>query len=272
MAKDINLTSQEWLDLVFEGKNKEYGAYVLRDESSNRHIQALLTVVVLSLALIFIPRAIRSVVPQRASAPSITDEVKISQINTETAVTLPPVTQAKPAPVSVMEALKPTSKLVPPRIIANDKVKAENLMETQDVLTAKGLELSTVAQTGVPGGKVDPRDIIPPTTGDPGTTEGIIEPWVDQPPVFDHVLQWLSNRIKYPAIAVEKGIQGQVVLRFVVNKDGSVSDVKVVKSLDPSCDKEAVRVVSSMPKWIPGRKNGELVATYFTLPVTFKLQ
>lgn len=77
--------------------------------------------------------------------------------------------------------------------------------------------------------------------------------------------------MKYPVIAVENGVQGRVLVQFVVEKDGKVTDVHVVKSVDPSLDKEAVRVVAAMPKWIPGKLNGSAVRVKYTVPVTFKL-
>ena len=86
------------------------------------------------------------------------------------------------------------------------------------------------------------------------------------------LMRYLSANIKYPTIAAENGIEGRVVLKFVVGKDGGISNIQVVRALDPSCDKEAVRVVKGMPKWIPGMQNGHAVAVYFTLPVLFKLQ
>ena len=86
------------------------------------------------------------------------------------------------------------------------------------------------------------------------------------------LMQWLRDNIKYPVIAAENGIEGRVIVQFVVSKTGSISDVRVARSVDPSLDKEAVRVVSSMPNWTPGKQNGSAVNVRFTLPVTFKLQ
>ncbi len=85
-------------------------------------------------------------------------------------------------------------------------------------------------------------------------------------------MKFISANLRYPTIAAENGIEGRVVIRFVVGKDGKVSDIRVIKPLDASCDKEAVRVVQSMPPWIPGKQNGRAVPVYFTLPVLFKLQ
>ena len=84
-------------------------------------------------------------------------------------------------------------------------------------------------------------------------------------------MQWISDNIKYPVTAAKNGVQGRVIVQFVVGKTGDVSDVKVTRGVDPSLDREAVRVVSAMPKWIPGRQDGEAVTVRYTLPVTFRL-
>lgn len=85
-------------------------------------------------------------------------------------------------------------------------------------------------------------------------------------------MRFLSKNIKYPTIAQENGIQGRVILQFVVNKDGSIVDVTVARSVDPYLDKEAVRVVKMMPKWKPGKQRGKPVRVKYTLPVMFRLQ
>ena len=87
----------------------------------------------------------------------------------------------------------------------------------------------------------------------------------------NELMKWIGDNMKYPIIAAENGIQGRVVTTFVVERDGSIADVKVTKSVDPSLDKEAVRLIKSMPKWNPGKQNGQNVSVKFTLPVTFKL-
>ncbi|MCQ2311439.1 MAG: energy transducer TonB [Paludibacteraceae bacterium] len=86
------------------------------------------------------------------------------------------------------------------------------------------------------------------------------------------MMKYLSENIKYPVIAQENGIQGRVICQFVVNKDGSIVDINVVRSVDPSLDKEAIRVIKSMPKWKPGMQRGKPVRVKFTLPVVFRLQ
>ena len=99
---------------------------------------------------------------------------------------------------------------------------------------------------------------------------------VEQMPQFPggpaELMKYISKNLRYPAIAQENGIQGRVILRFVVTAEGNVEDVQVLRSLDPYCDKEAVRVVQSLPKWIPGKQNGRNVPVYYTCPIVFRLQ
>ena len=98
---------------------------------------------------------------------------------------------------------------------------------------------------------------------------------VEQMPSFpggeDALLKYIGSHIKYPSIALEQGIQGMVMLRFVVNPDGHVGEVQVLKSLDPYCDREAKRVIQSLPKFIPGKQQGRAVAVWYTCPVRFQI-
>ena len=84
--------------------------------------------------------------------------------------------------------------------------------------------------------------------------------------------KWLSTQINYPADAAEAGITGRVIVSFVIEKDGSISNARVVRSIHPSLDAEAIRIVKTMPKWIPGKNNGQPVRVEYTLPISFKLQ
>jgi len=106
--------------------------------------------------------------------------------------------------------------------------------------------------------------------------EDVIFVVVEDPPSFPGgqaaMMRWLGDNIRYPVVAQESGIQGRVILQFVVNTDGSIVDVQVVRGVDPSLDREAVRVVNAMPRWSPGRQRGQAVRVKFTLPVVFRLQ
>lgn len=99
---------------------------------------------------------------------------------------------------------------------------------------------------------------------------------VEQMPAFPggdaELMKYISSHINYPPMAMENNIQGRVIVQFVVTKSGEVGEVKVVRSVDRDLDKEAVRLIKSLPDFIPGRMNGEVVNVWYTLPVTFKLQ
>ena len=88
----------------------------------------------------------------------------------------------------------------------------------------------------------------------------------------EELLKFIHDNLHYPKVAAEVGIEGRVTIRFVVNRIGEVTDVKVIRGIDPSCDAEAVRVIKMMPNWTPGRQNGKNVSVYYTLPIVYKLQ
>ena len=117
---------------------------------------------------------------------------------------------------------------------------------------------------------------ISPTVDEEIPVEDEIFEVVEKNPEFSYngmsLMQYLGKSIKYPTIAQETGTQGRVIVQFVVNKDGSIVDVKVVRGVDPYLDKEAIRVISTMPKWKPGEQRGKPVRCEFTVPVMFKLQ
>lgn len=91
-------------------------------------------------------------------------------------------------------------------------------------------------------------------------------------PEFPNMSQWISSNLRYPIIALEYGIQGTVVVAFVVNKDGTLSNLKIKESINPNLNKEALRVVKAMPKWTPGKQDGKNVSVKYSIPINFKLQ
>ena len=272
MAKDFDLNSQQWLALIFEGKNKEYGAYVHREESSDRHLKAMILISIFALGVIFLPGLIKSVLPEKADVGQITS-VDLSNLDIKKEV--PEENQIKKVEAPPPPELKTTVAFTPPKIVADEKIKDEELVKTQQELTDIKADISVADVKGVEGGTVDIADLV--------EHKVVVED--QKPQIFSHVevmpqfpggetalMKWLQENITYPTIAAEQGIQGRVNLRFVVKPDGSIDEVEVVKGLDPSCDKEAQRVVKKMPRWIPGKQNGNPVYVYYSLPVVFRLQ
>lgn len=116
-----------------------------------------------------------------------------------------------------------------------------------------------------------PKENIPIDPNDMKIYE-VVEEMPSFPGGMSALMTWLSQNIKYPAVAAEAKVEGRVMTQFVIEKDGSINDVKVIQSVDPSLDKEAVRVVKNMPRWTPGKQNGLAVRVKYTFPLTFKLQ
>jgi protein TonB len=269
MAQDIDLTSDKWLQLVFEKRNKHYGAYAIRNDSSNRHLKAILIVGAVMLATIVLPRIISAMAPVEVEDLGRDEEIQMVEINQD----LPEEDVIKAIEVPPPPELKQTIAFPPPNVVDDDKVTDENILLTQQDLLDSDADISIKTIEGTKDG-VDIAELV-----DAKVVVKEEEPevfsFVEKMPMFpggnNEINAWLAKNIVYPEIAKEQGIQGTVSLRFVVRADGTVSDVQVVKSLERNCDQEAVRAVKKMPKWIPGEQNGKPVNVYFSLPVRFKL-
>ena len=271
MAKDVDLNSKRWLDLVFEGKNKRFGAYELRESSSRRHILAIVLVVIASLALVFLPKLIKRP-GEEFPVVSVTQQRAIEFSNIEDPIELK--MPARAVEIQAPATLTPTQRTIgftEPAIVVDTDVQPEDLMLTQDELTNSGVAIGTTTHTeGETVGR-HPDD-EPVANTNPVNEQGprlTAEVW---PKFNGDLMKWLGNNIRYPVDAVELGMEGRVVLRFVVQTDGTVGNIEVLQRFHPSCDREAVRVVSKMPKWVPGSQEGHPVAVYYTLPIYFKIQ
>ena len=189
----------------------------------------------------------------------------------------------KKAPVKVeeqkvVEKVKSSVKFTPPVIKKDDEVKPEEELKSQEDLNKTNTAIGSFDVQGndETGGEVLKAKEVIAQPEPPKEEETKIFEVVEQMPSFPGgqaaLFEFLSKNIRYPVVAEENGIQGRVIVTFVVERDGSITDVRVVKSVDPSLDKEAVRVTKSMPHWNPGMQNGGPVRVKFTLPVTFRLQ
>ncbi len=164
----------------------------------------------------------------------------------------PPPPPPPPAPV-VTEVLN----------VVEDDVE----LEQQDILSSEDNQQE--AQTAV---------YTPPAVVEEEEEEAaqqiftVVEEMPEFPGGQGELLKYLGHSIKYPVIAQENGIQGRVVCAFVINRDGSIVDAEVLRGVDPSLDKEALRVINSMPKWKPGKQRGKPVRVKYTVPVVFRLQ
>jgi len=277
MDKFININSTEWCDLIFEGRNKGYGAYKLRQASSKRHIAAFLIVALITAIIAVMPQLYGVVenLTKRDLGP-MEETVELSNLPIEKQVPEENIIKQEEAPPP--PPLKSTIQFVPPVIAKDEEVRENESMKTQEEIQSSKLQISvanvkgTDEQHGIDIAELNQNKVIVEEKTDNEKPFEVVEENPSFPGGLSELNKFLSDNIRYPVIAQENGIQGRVIIKFVVSKTGNISDVQVVRGVDPSLDKEAVRVVQSMPKWIPGRQRGQAVPVYFTLPVVFKLQ
>ena len=258
---DLTLDSRN--DLVFEGRNQEYGAFELRRNYNRRVTFIIGGMIVFSLALLGVKKFMDR--PQ--------DEEAVEKIvNTQIDLTPPPPIEEvpppppPPPPPPMVEMVKFT-----PPVIKDDAVEEEPQKLQEDV---KDVNVSTKDQEGE-------KDIVAPPTEVKGPTEAaapeiftIVEEQAEFPGGIAELGKFIQKNLQYPSMAREAGISGKCFLKFVVNEGGEISNVEVLKGVSgcSDCDKEAVRVVKSMPKWKAAKMTGRSVKCYFNLPISFKIQ
>ena len=270
---NIDLSSQEWCDLIFEGRNKAYGAYEMRSSSPKRHNLATLIVVVVALLAFTLPKLVRNMIPEKDMDMEMTEVTTLSNLK-EAEVKknqeLKPLTQAPPPP-----PLKSSIKFTAPVIKKDEEVSDEEEIKSQEELTESKVTISIADVKGNDeehGQDIaDFKEAIKPVVEEDNKVWEIVEQKPQFPGGEAALMKYIRDNMQYPSIAQENGIQGRVVVRFVVSKDGSVRDVTVMRGVDPSLDKEAIRVVKSLPNFIPGKQNGHAVNVYYILPVSFRL-
>ena len=269
MAK-IDLTSPEWCELVFQGKNKAYGAYKMRANSPKRHTWAMVIVVIIAAVGFSIPTLVKLATPKQKEV--MTEVTTLSQLEE------PEVKQEefkKVEPVAPPPALKSSIKFTAPVIKKDEEVRDDEEIKSQEELTSTKVAISIADVKGndeVNGADIADLKQVVTQAAEPEKVFDMVEQMPTFPGGQQELMAYLGKNIKYPTIAQENGTQGRVIIQFVVERDGTISDVHVARGVDPYLDKEAVRVVQSMPKWIPGKQNGKAVRVKFTVPVMFRLQ
>ena len=272
----LDLISYEWTDLVFEGRNQAYGAYKLRKGTTKRNILSIV-IVALAAVLLYLLLQVQSMVEANRHVENL-QAVELSALEQKKKeAKVEKKEEDLPEPERIVERVKSSVKFTAPVIKKDEEVREEDEIKLEEVAESKeAIGAFTVEGNDEVGGEVlkAKEEIAAPEP--PKEEESKVFDVVEQMPSFPGgqaaLMQWLSSNISYPVIAAENGVQGRVIVQFVVEKDGSITDVQVVKSVDPSLDKEAARVVKAMPKWIPGKQNGAEVRVKYTVPVTFKLQ
>lgn len=286
MAKDVDLSSKEWTDIIFDGKNKEFGAYQLRRNSDKRHNRAVLAtligLIVILVGAYFLGmyndfRAKQHEAELQAQLEQqlalMAEEVPEEEAPEEEIQAVEAPEQEQALPEEILNTIKDTEIQV-----AADNEVTEDITSKDDVAKSTAAAGATTFDQGTDNLEVvrTHKDEIIVEEKKPEPKKEEIFAAVEQMPQFPggeaELMKYVTNHIKYPTMAAENNIQGRVVVKFVVKKDGSVGEVQVLRGKDPDLDKEAVRVVRTLPKFIPGKMNGQAVSVWFTLPINFKLQ
>lgn len=272
MASNSNIFSEEWTDLVFQDRNKSYGGYLLRKLSSRRHAISLVIAIVIFVLGVSSPSIIRSITPERkekeVSVRTLTD-IKLDKPKEA----VDEIVKALPPPPPLKNVIKFTA----PVIKADDEVADEEEPKMQEeVIDSKAAIGNIDYDKGTDDPTAEMPDVMP--NEDQQIVEEKMEPFlvVEQMPDFpggeSELYKFLEQNIKYPPMARESGVTGRVFIKFVVNKDGKISDIALLRGIGAGCDEEAIRVVKKMPAWKPGKQNGMPVPVWFTLPINFILK
>lgn len=253
----------ERTELVFESRNKEYGAYPLRkgyNRTLSRSLIASISIFTFLISLPVIINLISGIEVEKTDKPvEVTVELKEPPPLDENEPPPPP----PPPPPPTIETVKFTPPVVVDREIEEDQPPPqETLSETNvGVVTQEGDDNAT---------ELPPEEPV----ADPDA--GKVFTYVEEQPTFPggeaSMYEYLQKNIKYPPLARENGITGRVYMTFVVGPDGDIRDVKVLRGIGAGCDEEAIRVVKSMPNWKPGKQNGRSVNVQFNMPINFTLK
>jgi periplasmic protein TonB len=259
MAKE-RMNAPAFDDIVFEVRNKEYGAYKLRKKYNRTVLIALLIGVLVLATAIITPYINAKAAENRSRRAERQVEIKLENLDTPTEQVAPPP-PPPPPPTDVVQQ----QKYVPPQVV--DSIKPEDV---------KQLMTADQAQTEVTNKEV--VEVVQQVKEEVQEAEAEPEPFVvvEEMPMFPggdtELMKFLGEHTQYPEVAKENNIQGRVIVRFCVTPKGGVSQVSVLKGVDPELDKEAMRVVTTLPPFKPGKQGGKPVPVWYMVPITFTLK
>lgn len=265
-----DIFSQDWLDIIFEGRNKQYGAYVLRRDASKQAALALFVASSVFVVSLLAPLAKNRFFPD--TVPDVANPFEKEQVIV--LVPPPPIDKSFVKPPTLAPPAPRTSqvRMPPPKVVRTDQVTDEPPSAAELKLVDPGSK--TIA--GNPNAAIHIDIPVGLSQVDAGITEStgaIDEPFrsVEIEPSFPGGMEAFSKYVqknyRYPRQAMEQGVKGKVILTFIVERDGSLTDIKIVRDLKFGTGEEAVRLLKTSPKWSPGIQNGREVRVAYTLPI-----
>ena len=259
MAKE-KIKAPAFNDIVFEARNKEYGAYLLRKKYNRTVIVALLIGIIIIGTAIITPYLNAKAADKRTKRAELQVEIKMENLDQPNEVA-PPPPPPPPPPADVVQQ----QKYVPPVVV--DSIKPE---EVTQLMTADDAQIEVKNEEVV--------EIVAEVKEEVQEAEAEPEPFVvvEEMPMFPggdvELLKYIAEHTEYPEIAKENNIQGKVIVRFCVTAKGGVSQVSILKGVDEELDKEAIRVVNTLPAFKPGKQGGKPVPVWYMVPINFTLK
>jgi len=262
-------------DIVFANRNKAYGAFSLRKGYRADVTKATIIGAVLFILAMFAPTIINTLTPEEEAPVEV--EVDLMKMPP------PPIDPAEPPPPPPPPIEQPkvnTVKFLPPEVKKDEEVPEETPPPTVEEIKEAVVADKTIE--GDPNANeiiVAPEAVAAPSKGtvveaapEPEKVFTVVEQQPEFPGGTSEMYKYLGKNIKYPSAASRANVSGRVFMSFVVNVDGSIQDVAVLKGLGFGCDEEAIRVVKAMPKWKPGKQSGRAVRVKYNLPINFQLE
>lgn len=276
-AEDI--LKSDFLDILFDGRNKLYGAYDLRRAYPNHIRKAGIIALFLVIGILAYPTIKAYITKILPAEKPVIKEIEYSDLAPPPPMENEPPPPPPPPPTA--PPTKPTVKFVVPEVKKDEEVREEEKPPTVEEL--KEVDPGTKTQEGDKNAKVVDENVDLKKDDAPKIVEEKPQPkeeeiftFVEQVAEFpggtSEMVKFLQSNIKYPAMERENNIDGKVFVKFVVESDGRIGDVQILKKVSPGLDQEAIRVIKSMPAWKPAKQNGKVVRSWFNLPVKFTLE
>ncbi len=260
------IQTASWDDLVFEGRNKSYGAYLLRQLYEKNVRKSFIIALIAFIVLLGGPVLWKLISPslENAKPKMVVMEMKDLKPPPPIEKTPPPPPPPPPPPV------KSTIKFVPPVIKKDEEVHEDPPKQEEMVKVQVSNETKKGTDDGVDKIEIDPN------AGKETGTENKIFTFVQQMPEYpggeNAMMQFIQDNLKYPSRARDNQTEGKVFVTFVVDEVGGIADIKVARDIGDGCGQAAVDVVKKMKNWSPGKQNGKAVRVQYTLPIDFTLQ
>jgi periplasmic protein TonB len=256
MLKNPAVTLEE---IVFEHRNKEYGAYVLRKKFRKYLSIAFLIAFTAIFLLFFIP--FLQALKNRSKAVVLMESIVANMEKVDNDLNIaPPPPPPPPPPAAAEQQVKYVAPVVVDSV--KEEVEIATVTEVKETVTNEPVP-EKVEVVQVEEKAIEEKEEVFIIVEEPATFQG---------GDLNSFRQWVEKNLKYPPVAAENGISGKVYVQFAVNSKGEVMDVKVLRGVDPSLDKESIRVIQSSPTWTPAKQGGRNVAQQFVIPLSFVLQ